>query len=383
MKKFLVIYCILCSHLLSAQQLTWQDISISLLTIEPGDALYSAFAHNAIRIKIDLDSVDYDVVCNYGTFAFNQPNFYANFVRGRMLYRLSAQTFDDFMDSYMYENRSVREQVLVLDSAQTVYMAQFIENNYLPENRHYRYHFFNDNCATRIRDLMLKTFDGIILPETQETPTFRNLIHRYLEYHTWGKFGIDIGLGLPTDQKTGIYEQMFLPDYVSECIAEISYNGHPVAKETKVLFIPGQPAVMPPGPVTPMVVCCFVLALALLFVFVRKGFWFEVVRIFDFTLFLVVGLTGLVVFFLWFFSDHTFTSNNLNIFWALPAHPVMTFFLLPRRRSNVTRIYFLTTAIIAVLLLVSWKFLPQPLNPALLPLVIAIVIRGGNIFLRP
>jgi len=293
-----------------------------------------------------------------------------------MLYRLSKSSYDDFVTEYMYENRRIREQVFELDSVQTMFVLHFLETNYKPENRNYRYHFLYDNCATRIRDLMLQTFDGITLPEAQETPTFRDMIHHYTREHPWGRFGIDIALGLPTDKKTGTFEQMFLPDYMFDAFAKVLYRGRPIVKETKDIFIPAQPAFQPPGFITPTVVCFLILALALLFSYaVRKGS-----KAFDFMLFFVVGLVGLLVTFLWFFTDHTNTIHNLNIIWALPTHLVMAFLLLSKQRNNFTRIYFLVTAIIAMLLVVAWVFLPQKLNPSLIPLVIAVALRAFRIY---
>jgi len=379
MKKTVIGFLFLLCHFVGAQQLDYSDIRISLLTADPGEEIYMVFGHSAIRVKIE--SFDYDAVYNYGTFNFNQPNFAANFARGRMLYFLSLTTYDHFMASYIRENRGMREQVFKLDSAQTMFMLQFLENNYRPENRYYLYHFFLDNCATRIRDLIIKIFEGISLPETHETPTFRELIHRYLKQHPWGRFGIDIALGLPTDQKTDVFEQMFLPDYLHDVFAKMSHDGRPIVGETKVVFAPDPnrpPAQQPPGLITPMVVCCFILALALFFsFFARIGR--KTVIFFDFILFFTVGLVGLLVIFLWFFTEHTFTQNNLNIIWALPTHVIMAFFLLPKRRNDFIRKYFLATAVIAMLLVITWIFLPQPLHPALIPLVLAVALRGYRI----
>jgi len=256
-----------------------------------------------------------------------------------------------------------------------MFVLHFLENNYKPENRNYWYHFLFDNCATRIRDLMLQTFEGITLPEAKDAPAFRDLIHHCTSEHPWGRFGIDIALGLPTDQKTGMYEQMFLPEYMFDAFANVLYHGRPVVKETKTIFTPNRPAFQPPGPFTPTVLCCLILALALLFLYVQRGS-----KVFDFVLFFAVGLVGLLVTFLWFFTDHTNTVNNLNIIWALPTHFVMAFFLLPGRRSDFTRKYFLATAIIAMLLVVTWIFLPQKLDPSLIPVVLAVALRAFRIY---
>ena len=385
-------------HPAGAQHLNSSDIRISLLTAAQGDVLFLRFGHSAIRIRID--TWDYDTVYNYGTFDFNAPNFYGNFARGRMLYYLNKESYRHFITGNMYENRSVREQVFELDSVQTMFVLNFLENNALPENRYYRYHFLYDNCATRIRDLMMQTFDGAPLPEAQKSPTFRDLIHRCTKEHPWGKFVIDIALGLPTDRKTGTFEQMFLPDDMFDAFAKMSYQGTPIVKETIDVFVPDRPAFQPPGFFTPTVLCCLVLLWALLissFQFcLRRGlrrsvFSFQfsknqknhinhINHSSDFILFFITGLVGLLLIFLWFFTDHTNTQNNLNIIWALPTHAVMAFFLLFKRRKKFIRIYFLSTAILAMLLVVSWAFLPQPLNPSLIPLALAIALRAFMIF---
>ena len=154
------------------------------------------------------------------------------------------------------------------------------------------------------------------------------------------------------------------------------FRSQPLVKETGTIFEPSSerlPAISPPGLISPTIVCCLVLALATLFLYVRKGS-----RIFDFTLFFVVGLTGLLIIFLWFFTQHTFTQNNLNIIWALPTHVIMAFLLLPKWRSDFVRKYFLATAIIAMLSVMAWVFLPQRLNPSLIPLVLAIALRASR-----
>ena len=348
------------------------DTEISLLTADPGEDLYSVFGHSAIRVK-NIEA-DVDVVFNYGLFDFNQPNFYLNFARGRMNYRLGTESYEHFVVSYARENRNIREQVFDLDSTRKEFVIRFLENNNRPENCYYLYHFFLDNCATRIRDLMLKTCDGSVLPAERETPTYRELIYRHTRSHPWGRFGIDIALGLPTDQKTDMYAQMFLPEYLFDGFAQTVCNGRPIVKQTNDIFRSDESAIQPPGFITPMVVCCLILVLSIIFCFAKKG-----VRIFDFTLFFTVGLVGMVVFLLWFFTDHTNTHNNLNIIWALPTHLVMAFFLLSKKRGRFVRTYFSATAVIAVLLLAGWVFLPQKLNVALVPLVLGLALRAFRI----
>src|SRR5690606_20603691 len=124
---------------------------ISLLTVAPGEELYSAFGHTGIRVT-DFKN-EFDVVFNYGTFDFEQPGFYSNFVKGKMLYMISANNFDDFVSEYIYEKRSITEQTLNLSVHDKQEIFAYLYNNLLPENREYYYDFFWDNCATRPRDV--------------------------------------------------------------------------------------------------------------------------------------------------------------------------------------------------------------------------------------
>jgi hypothetical protein len=377
MKKITFIRLFLCCavsfHSLTAQVIRPANAEISLLTAAAGNELYAVFGHSGLRVKDAAAGID--VVFNYGLFDFNQPNFYLNFARGRMNYRLGAEPFEHFVNMYARENRGVREQVFDLDSAQKTFIVEFLIENNKPENRHYLYHFFLDNCATRIRDLMLKAYDGLVLPEAKAHPTYRELVYDCTQSHLWGRFGIDIALGLPTDEKTDMYRQMFLPDYIFYAFAHATYNGRPIVKQTRDIFAPDKPQARRPGFFTPMVMCCLILALALLFSYLHKG-----ARIFDFVLFFATGLVGLLVFALWFFTDHTDTHGNLNIIWALPAHAVAAFFLLRKERSPFIRKYFLAAAVIAMLLIVAWPLLPQKMNVALIPLTLALALRAFRNF---
>lgn len=343
--------------------------TVSLLTADPGDELYATFGHSALRVHDSL--AGYDWVFNYGMFDFNASGFYANFAKGRMNYYLGVQRYEYFVNNYAAEGRAVYEQVLLLDSLQKAFITGFVYNNAQPENRYYRYHFFLDNCATRIRDLVEQTFGNVEWPVFPQNPTYRELVYECTRCQPWGRYGIDIALGMPTDQKTDTREQMFLPGYLAKAIAQATSNGKPIAGEMRPVVNPAHPLVVKPSAVTPMMVGCFLLALALAFSYIKKG-----AGIFDFALFFVTGCTGVLVCFLWFFTDHTNTHDNLNIIWAPPTHAVMAFFLLSGKQNRLAGKYFLATAIVAVLLPACWIFLPQQLNTALIPVHLALALRA-------
>ncbi|MEN9415088.1 MAG: hypothetical protein RLZ62_1392, partial [Bacteroidota bacterium] len=49
----------------------------SLITVAPGEFVYSTFGHTALRLKDPASGVD--VCFNYGTFDFDQPGFVLKF----------------------------------------------------------------------------------------------------------------------------------------------------------------------------------------------------------------------------------------------------------------------------------------------------------------
>ena len=51
---------------------------ISIITVGPGNVLFEAFGHSAIRVKDPV--LRMDAVYNYGLFDYNQPNFGVGFL---------------------------------------------------------------------------------------------------------------------------------------------------------------------------------------------------------------------------------------------------------------------------------------------------------------
>ena len=74
------------------------NIQISLLTCSPGEELYSTFGHSALRV-ID-HSTNTDIIYNYGTFDFDDPSFYSKFTRGKLLYFVSVQKFENYLSKF-------------------------------------------------------------------------------------------------------------------------------------------------------------------------------------------------------------------------------------------------------------------------------------------
>ena len=156
------------------------NTEVSLITVGPGSDLYSKFGHSAIRLN-DPDQ-NLDIAYNYGTFDFNTPNFYPKFVRGKLDYILSVDPTKPLLRYYFRTGREVIEQKLLLSPSEVQYLADFLAENYKPENRTYQYDFFYDNCATRIRDVLEDTRPSLQLEEhSSSKKVYRDLLIEKLQ----------------------------------------------------------------------------------------------------------------------------------------------------------------------------------------------------------
>ncbi len=212
---------------------------ISVLTCGPGNELYSTFGHSAFRVTDP--AIGIDVVYNYGVFDFTSDNFYVNFTKGKLDYMLARQQFTNFIREYKYDNRWVKEQVLQLSQDQRNTLFQFLENNYLPENRAYPYDFFYNNCATKIWDVLALVYGQKLKFDEnylQERFTHRELIRQNMPTNSWSAFGIDLALGAIIDDLATPKEHMFLPIYVMKQFNTSKLEANPLTLNEVTLFQP-------------------------------------------------------------------------------------------------------------------------------------------------
>jgi len=370
-RKLLAFLLAICCANSIAQPLS-DSTQISLMTVVPGEFVYSTFGHSAIRVK-DFGN-RFDRCYNYGTFDFEQPNFILKFCQGKLLYNLDVESYRSFEYGNLRDHRPMQEQVLHMNQAQKQRLYDLLEENYQEENRYYKYDFFYDNCATRIRDILQETFFHQIQFDTSELrpgTTMRQLLQPYLDEKPWLDYGIDLVLGLPADRRATTADFMFLPDYLKLLFGNASTGE---GKRLVVLerHIPEQPiARVPfePSPIDrPLWVMSFVALIGVLSMANPRT-----ERIFDGIFWFVLGLAGLVITLLWFATDHSATKNNLNILWAWPTHLL---FFWRSRASTLAENYFTGAAIVAALVLLFWKWMPQEMPTPALPLVILVVVKG-------
>ncbi len=339
---------------------------IDLVTCGPGKEIFTYFGHSALRVYDPVNRID--KVYNYGTFDFNVPNFYWQFVKGKLYYMLSVSRYDSFIKEYIRDNRFIRLVPLALTDEDRQELFNLLETNNLPENRHYWYDFFLDNCSTRVRDIVLKaTQNRYPVPEAEaKTLSFRQLINPLLTPNPWPRAGMMILLTAGADRKATLSEYMFLPFQMERLFLQMkSASGQNLSGQAKTVFEPA-PKKKKSLITHPYVVFSLMTLLSLFLAFYPKRVsfakgWFSL-------LFFLTGIMGILFAFMWFGSDHWVCKANLNLAWAFPLTLVLAVTLWIPGLRKMNQVYSRIMMVPVLLFLITFPFWRQsiPLEGVLL-----------------
>ena len=359
--------------------------TVSIVTVCPGSEIYELYGHAAVRIKIG----GYDFSVNYGLFDFDTPFFAYRFVKGETDYLVDVYPTWIFMRDYSIERRRVIEQQLNLTDVQTVRLIRLIENDLKPENQTYRYKYLRENCSTKIVDIVEKAIGDTIAfgrPQSQGLNhwTFRDIMDHFNEGYEWNDFGIDMVLGNGIDYPISNRENYFSPMLLSEMLSKATITDSigakiPAVKATNVL-IPGRAegCKKPPTPwwCTPMTVfiVTFLFSLILFRRDIRRK---KPTRWFDCLFFGLMGLAGLLITFLVFFSAHEAVSPNILFAVLNPLCLIGAFGIFSKRLRKIVMYYhWYNIAATVIMLAVLYPISGQVINGAMWPLLLTSVARS-------
>jgi len=380
-KKFILSLLFLVNLMVAHSQSKPSDVTISILTCAPGNQIETIYGHNAIRIQDR--STQSDVVYNYGTFDFDSPGFIINFMRGKLPYVLATGDFLRFIREYQYFERAVTEQVLYLDPVQKQKIMQYLAVNMLPENRAYKYDFFMDNCATRIRDIINKNVSNFVWDESKASgKTFRQIIKEYQKVMPWTNFGIDLIIGAPADRKTSLSEEAFIPDYLSSAIQYARYKD---PRQTGLLFRKTDILTFPPKhAVNNFLLSPWLAFIILLLIEINiyfrylKGNVGKWIQRYDVLWLVIVTFSSVLMLFMWVGTDHIPTKYNWNILWANPLIPVWWWMHKKGNPYSNKIAYFIAACILVSMInaIPGCQFLPQFFHPLVILIGIILLIKG-------
>lgn len=351
-----------------------EKAEISIVTAGSGEVLYEAFGHSAIRIKDSKNG--FDVIYNYGIFDFNAPNFYSNFVKGKLLYQLGKYDFKYFLYSYDKDKRWVKQQTLNLNQQQKQAYFNFLENNVKPENKSYLYDPFFDNCATKLRDITKSVLkEKVIFNDNhlEKGLSFRTLMNRELHYNTWGSLGINIALGSKLDATANSLQYMYLPDYILAGFKNAKNGNSPLILKEETL-INYKPKEIKSGIFNPYLIIS-ILSLLGIFITYKDFKKNRRTKIVDFLTFFISGVFGVLIVFLWFFTNHSTTPNNFNFLWAFAPNLIVAFLLLKNKLKSWLKFYFTFLIVLLAIIPIIWLSGIQIFHLTLLPFLVFLFIR--------
>ena len=365
--KITVLFLLLFAHAVSwAQNMRLSEMAeISVITCSPGIEAYSVYGHSAIRVKDEM--YNYDVVFNYCIFDFSAPNFVYRFSSGHTDYLLGAYHFADFYKEYEQEKRSIYEQVLNISLKEKQNIFDFLIWNAQPENRVYRYNFFFDNCATRVRDVVQQQVETeVIFPEYPvNKKTYRELIKEYHSKLCWLNFGIDLVVSAPSDKTAPAYDEMFLPDYLMEHFANstlVTETGEkPLVKSSATLYQSPGLKIRSFKIVSPFILFGIVFLFVLFFSY--KQFRSKKIKPgLDYFVFGLSGLMGVVMVWFVLYSQHPAMKPNYNLIWAMPLNMLFALVWTIKSWRPKTRYYHVFISTWLLVFLIAGSFLPQEFN---------------------
>lgn len=357
-KVFCLSLVLLCLSLVSIPINAQQRVGV--MTMQPGEIFWERFGHNAIVIDDGTTITSY----NFGFFDLSEPGFVANFIQGRMYYLLAALPLEQDLAYYQQAGRGVSIQWLNLTPTQAQRLQQRLNFLAKPENARYRYNYFTNNCATKVRDMLNETVQGQLQHQMTASSlgnTYRSESVRLAWPAKWMAMGFDLGMNSDGDKPLNRWQDAFIPMQLAQSLSETTLaNGQRLVSNEQIILpnkIQPPPQEMPDWSLSAIFIgisLATTLVLAgrkpPLFNGLCLGFWF------------VAGLIGSVLLAVWMGTEHVFVHHNENILLFSPiAWLAFILFFLRNKSPNWFKAFQITVKLVATMaiLAVIIKLIPM------------------------
>ena len=292
---------------------------IGVLTMGPGEIFWERFGHDAIVVEDPATGARTSY--NFGYFDLEEDGFLGRFIRGRMQYMLVALPMEQDLRYYQAVGRGAALQWLDLDAAQARALAADLAENAKPENARYRYDYYTDNCATRVRDALDRALNGQLRRQLQgrsRGDTYRSESLRLAAPDPWMWLGFDLGLSPFGDRALSRWEQAFLPRRLADDLREAKRaDGRPLVVEEVELL----PQRLPPEPegqrrnLLPWLLAGVIGAIAILLLGGRSP---RLLAGLALPFWLLCGVLGVVLLLGWLLTEHQAMWANRNLLLLSP-----------------------------------------------------------------
>ena len=234
---------------------------------------------------------------------------------------------------YRKSGRAVWEQELALTTSETDSLWRYLRWNAQEQHKWYRYDYYRDNCATRVRDVLDMVLGGSIeraVAAHEHGVTYRSETLRLARAYPLLNYGMDFVLGRPADRTLSAWEEMFVPMRLQQLIRSIRVRHSDgtirrlVRSERQLVDDDRyQDADAPPGYFSPaleagLVIAGVLLALCLLPTRASPARW--TIGIIGAGWHLLAGVVGMLLLCADLFTRHAaYMGHNVNVLLATPA----------------------------------------------------------------
>ena len=333
---------------------------IGVMTMRPGNIFWERFGHDALVVQdpVTGESLNY----NFGFFDPTAPDFVSRFARGEMRYQLAVLTTEQDLSVYRAEGRGVQMQWLNLSPERARELDQALRLNAQPQNAFYDYRYFTDNCATRVRDAVDRTFGGALrsqLESRSQGLTYRSEAVRLADDALWMRYLFDLGLGPQADRPMSRWEESFVPGRLATALADLQVDGKPVVAGTQTLL----EHQLRPDATDPNFQWLYwllvgaVVGAMLLWLRRRTPRGFGITAT---VIWLLFSLFGATLLYLWLFTAHNFAFANRNL-WLMNPLALLPMLAWWRRNPRLLQVSSLLVHVILPVVAVFefWSLLPQ------------------------
>lgn len=372
-RKQLSIAIILLLSLLSLQTSVHAQVRshcrVSLLTVGRGTLLWESLGHSCIRVVDSTRSGDYrDVVFNYGTLDYT-PGFETELMKGDIMFNLSAFTYSVFRSHFVAANRSLTEQVMILNDTDKTALIQNLETNSLPANKYYRYLFFDDNCTTRIYDLFVRTFGSRFHLGNTTSPEFGKTAYDMADYYYSNDRWVRTGTILLFENrlKQPLDNACYFPILLSNGMENATIDNRPLcvpATQLQADTVDRSSALN-----APFWIMLVLAALTFTGIFTKAKL---LAKIMSWTILGLSSIVGILLTYAWLGTNHAACAHNMNLLWAIPTN-----ILIPIFPATVKKWYC-----IAALILLAVVFAATLLHAMVLPIpeILPLLLALGAIY---
>lgn len=306
-----------------------EDLIISLVTFSPGDDVASWWGHGSL--VVEDQRLGTARLYNYGMFSFDSTML-ARYAMGRLEFWVAETSPSGTYRLYRAMDRDVRIQELNLTPDQRLEIGRLLADNVLPENRDYLYQHYNDNCVTRLRDMIDRAVGGQ-LKQADSAParmTLRDHTRRYTAVSPPMSVLLDFLMNDEIDRPITRWEEAFLPDELERQVGALQVkrpDGQTVPLVAKHWDFYKSPDRTPPPEVPPRYgPWMLLMGLAVGGSALGLGYWGRrggrlprvLLGLEQLVLGLGLGFPGTALMIMWLFTDHTVTYRNENLFLANP-----------------------------------------------------------------